>query len=60
MPKSSKNDTPCHLKSTSRGWWQCGMWVHSQEEATTYPNANEADLVRSLRKLPVDTEIIPA
>lgn len=49
---------PCIMHSKKRGYWQCGMWVHEQRDATVYPNEEEAVLVRALRNLGSDTNII--
>lgn len=49
---------PCVLFSKKRGFWQCGVWVHKQEDATVYPDSEEAAAVRALRHLGVDTDII--
>lgn len=50
--------TPCVLHSKRRGYWQCGVWVGSEGDATVYPNEEEAALVRGLRCLERDTEIV--
>ena len=48
---------PCILHSNRRGFWQCGVWVAKETDATIYPNREEATLVKALRHLN-DTEII--
>lgn len=32
-------------------YWQCGMWVDREIDATTYPSKSEAELVVALRHL---------
>ncbi len=51
---------PCILHNQRRGYWQCGVWVSRQEDATIYPNEEEATLVRALRHLGSETSIIRA
>lgn len=50
---------PCVLHSKERGFWQCGVWVFQQKDATVYPDRKEASDVRALRGLGLKTEIVP-
>lgn len=50
---------PCHIYNKGRGWWQCGVWVESIHDATTYTCHDEAEKVILLRSLR-DVDIIDA
>jgi hypothetical protein len=49
---------PCKLYNQEKGWWQCGVWVSNERNATIYPNREEAEQVKRYRILPLDTEVV--
>jgi hypothetical protein len=49
---------PCYIKHAKKGYWQCGVWVHSVTDATVYISHEEADKVILLRGL-YNTSVVP-